>query len=233
MTPEDATGTLATHSREPAPGPARNSHGSGNGNGTGDSSFEPAPPELPGPSVKLALTVLLLGVGIVIIGLIGMVLWGSTKPAAAPSTVATAKGSPIAAIPAAPELAPLISGGEPPNDIVNSLVLPKGAVAGAVIDDTNSAEAYDEERAFTLDTSEQKIISFFEVELPAQGWHVISKGPPKNAIGFEVLAQRAGSDGYYWELGAVVAPTTFPSGPDKATGLTSFEFSLFQVLDTT
>jgi hypothetical protein len=49
----------------------------------------------------------------------------------------------------------------------------------------------------------------------------------------EVLGQRAGSDGYYWQIGAVVAPTTFPSsGPGAKTGLTEFEVRLFQVSDS-
>jgi hypothetical protein len=227
--PEDATGTVATQWREPSSGHDRPR---GLRASPRDPKLPPDGPELPGPSVKLALIVVLLAVGIVVVGLIAMVAWGSTKPASAPSSVATAKGSPIAAIPAAPDLAPLVSGGEPPNDIVNALVLPKGSVAGAVIDDTDSAESYDEERIFTLGAAEQKIITFFEVELPAQGWHVESTGPPKNLPGFEVLAQRAGSDGYYWEVGAVISPTAF-SGPNKSISATQFEFRLFQVNDDT
>ena len=190
------------------------------------------PRELPGPSVKLALIVLLLAAGIVMIGILAMVFWGSSRPVTAPSAVATAKGSPLTAVPAAPDLAPLVSSGEPPDDVVNSLVLPVGSVAGSVQDNTNSAESYDEQRSFTLNTSEQNVITFFEVELPARGWHVVSKGPPKNQSGFEVLAQRAGSDGYYWEVGAVVAPTSFSgSGSATKTGRTQYEIRLFQIQD--
>ncbi|MGO9341582.1 MAG: hypothetical protein ACLP6E_03540 [Acidimicrobiales bacterium] len=188
--------------------------------------------ELPGPSVKLALIVLLLGIGIVTLGFIAQVFTGSNPPVAAPSSVPTAKGSPIKAIPASSALAPLVSSGEPPNDIVNAIVLPAGSVPGAVTDNTNSAESYDEQREFEIDASEQKVITFFEVELPAQGWHVESTGKPKNQPGYEVLAQRAGSDGYYWEIGAVVSPTSFTSSAANATGVTSFEVRLFQVSDT-
>jgi hypothetical protein len=221
--PESPTGNVATRTRV-------RRQPSTSGGGPGDDS----PKEMPGPSVKLALIVLLIAVGIVVIGLIAMVSWGSSRPVTAPASVGTAKGSPLKAIPAAPDLAPLVSSGEPPDDIVNSLVLPQGSVPGSVQDDTNSAESYDEQRTFTLlDTPEQKIITFFEVELPAQGWKVVSKGPAKNQPGFEVLAQRAGSDGYYWEVGAVVAPTTFPtSGPAAKTGQTQFEIRLFQVSDS-
>jgi hypothetical protein len=189
--------------------------------------------EMPGPSVKLALVVVLLALGIIVLGLIAQVFTGSNPPVAAPSSVPTAKGSPLKAISASSALAPLVSSGEPPDDIVNAIVLPAGSVPGTVIDDTNSAGSYDEQRLFTIDAQEQKVITFFEVELAAQGWHVESTGTPKNQPGFEVLAQRAGSDGYYWEIGAVVSPTTFPSsGTARSTGVTKFEVRLFQVSDS-
>ena len=187
---------------------------------------------MPGPSVKLASIVFLLALGITVVGFLAQGFLGSNPPAPAPSSVATAKGSPLRAIPGAPDLAPLVSGGEPPNDIVNAVVLPAGSLPGAVIDDTAAAESYDEQREFTLYEPQQKIITFFEVELLAQGWKDESKGPAKDQPGYEVLAERAGSDGYYWEIGAVVTATTFPSsGPGAKTGVTQFEVRLFQVSD--
>jgi hypothetical protein len=184
--------------------------------------------------VKLALIVVLIAAVIVIIGLVAMVNWGSTPPAASPASVVTAKGSPLKAIPAGPDLAPLVSSGEPPDDIVNALVLPAGSAAGAVIDDTNSAESYDEQRRFSLGASQENIITFFKVEFRAEGWKVVSTGAAKNQPGaIEVLAQRAGSDGYYWEAGAVVSPTSFSgSGPGTARGVTPFELRLFQISDS-
>jgi hypothetical protein len=193
----------------------------------------PARRELPGPSVKLASVVLVLAVVIVVAGLI---IEGFAGPSStpAPSSVATAKGSPLRAIPGRPDLGPLISEGEPPDDIVNAVVLPYGSAPGTVSDNTESAESYDEQRLFTLGAAQQKIITFFQIELKAQGWQVQSTGPARNEPGWiEVLAQRAGSDGYYWQIGAVVAPTTFPSsGPGAKTGLTEFEVRLFQVSDS-
>jgi len=180
----------------------------------------------------LALVVVLLAVGIVTLGFIAQVFTGSNPPVAAPSSVATAKGSPIKAIPARSALAPLVTAGEPPDDIVNATVLPAGSVPGSFTDNTNSAQSYDEQREFEIYAPEQKVITFFEVELAAQGWHVESTGKPKNQPGYEVLAQRAGSDGYYWEIGAVVSPTRFTSSSANPTGETSFEVRLFQVSDT-
>jgi hypothetical protein len=191
------------------------------------------PKPMAGPSVKLALIVVALAIVIVISGLVIQGFGAPNPSLSSPASVGTAKGSPLKAVPARSDLTPLISSGEPPDDIVNAVVLPAGSEAGAVIDNTLSAQGYDEQRLFTVDAPEQKIITFYEVELPAQGWHIESKGDARDQPGFEVLAQRAGSDGYYWEIGAVVSPTTFPSsGPAKSTGLTKFEIRLFQVSDS-
>lgn len=199
----------------------------------GAANGEPVARRMPGPSVKLASIVLLLAVVVVAAGLLAQGFAGPSAPTPAPAFVPTAKGSPLRAIPGRADLAPLIADGEPPDDIVNAVVLPAGSLPGTVINNSDSAQSYDEQRLFTLDNSQQKIITFFEIELAAQGWHVESTGKAKDQPGFEVLAQRAGSDGFYWELGAVVTTTVFPpSGPAATTGLTHFEIRLFQVSDS-
>ena len=49
--------------------------------------------------------------------------------------------------------------------------------------------------------------------MKAQGWQIFGTGPADHDPGaFEVLGKKAGSDGFYWEMGAVVSATTF--GPD-------------------
>ena len=50
------------------------------------------------------------------------------------------------------------------------------------------------------------------------------------AGGLEVLGKKAGSDGFYWELGAVISPTSFGTGA-PATGATSFSLVLVQEPD--
>jgi hypothetical protein len=192
------------------------------------------PKRMPGPSVKLASIVLGLAIVVVVGGLLAQGFAGPSAPTPAPSVVPTAKGSPLKAIPGRSDLTSLIADGEPPDDIVNAVVLPVGSLPGTVINDTNSAGSYDEQRLFTLASSQADIIKFFEIELPAQGWHTESTGPAKDQPGFEVLAQRAGSDGFYWEIGAVVTPTVFAAtGPGAKNGLTHFEIRLFQVSDST
>ena len=64
-----------------------------------------------------------------------------------------------------------------------------------------------------------------------QGWQIISTGPADHVTGgLEVLGKKAGSDGFYWELGAVISPTSFGAGA-PAAGATSFSLVLFQEPD--
>ena len=49
--------------------------------------------------------------------------------------------------------------------------------------------------------------------MKSQGWQIVDQGAARNDPGaLEVLGKLAGSDGYYWEMGATVNATTFPSG---------------------
>jgi hypothetical protein len=64
-----------------------------------------------------------------------------------------------------------------------------------------------------------------------QGWQVFDRGPAANNPGaLEVLGKLAGSDGYYWEMGAVIPPTRFSAG-GPAHGQTDYTVRLFQVND--
>ena len=51
----------------------------------------------------------------------------------------------------------------------------------------------------------------------------------------EILGKQAGNDGWYWEMGVIVLPTTFGGAGTGATGAapetTRFTVRLFQVAD--
>jgi hypothetical protein len=64
-----------------------------------------------------------------------------------------------------------------------------------------------------------------------QGWHVFDRGAAANDPGaLEVLGRLAGTDGYYWEMGATISPTTFTRG-GPARGQTDFTIRLLQESD--
>jgi len=65
-----------------------------------------------------------------------------------------------------------------------------------------------------------------------QGWQVSDQGAARNDPGaLEVLGKLAGTDGYYWDMGATIDATTFtPGGP--ARGVTHFTVRLYQESDS-
>ena len=77
-----------------------------------------------------------------------------------------------------------------------------------------------------------KRIKFHSLELGVDLLNAMpDRGPAANNPGaLEVLGKLAGSDGYYWEMGAVIPPTTFSAG-GPAHGQTDYTVRLFQVSD--
>jgi hypothetical protein len=188
----------------------------------------------PGPTVWPATIV--IGVALVVLAsgaAVAVLTGGTSSTGSAPPVVKTAPGAPVAAAAARHALAPIITPGRPPADVVDAVVLPAGA-AGVRGSATNlGVGLYDRSIGLTSPLSEAAVITFYRVELPVAGWKVISQGPPHGVPGFEILAKMAGTDGYLWELGVTVSPTVFPGAgtPASATGTTPFALRLFAVSD--
>ncbi len=189
----------------------------------------PSPPaRQQGPSMRPAL--LVLGLAVVILGLfgIGSALWGSGSNTARQPAAARVPGTSLVAVAARGALAPILQPGSPPANVVDALTIPRGAVAGTSIDYSADAGQYDEAVRFTMATSEEAMITFYRTELSRLGWHISSTGTPTGQPGMEILAEKSGDDGWQWEAGAVISPTTFGA---SATGTTPFTLRLFQVPD--
>jgi len=62
-------------------------------------------------------------------------------------------------------------------------------------------------------TRARQVVEAYDKLLRAVGWQVIYDGPaPQGVAGStEVLAKKGSGDGFYWETGVVVSPTT-PAG---------------------
>jgi hypothetical protein len=199
----------------------------------GDASATDRPSRPPGPSAKPALIVVGIAALVLLIGGIGAALTssGSAAPPAAHS-LPTAPGAGITAVAGRPDLAPLEMGGQPPGDILNVVALPKGTVVTAGSATNNGIGLYDHSLSFTIPRSEQKVIDFFRAELKALKWQIVSQGPPPNNVpGYRIVGQHPSSDGYEWEIGVTVAPTTFGTGAQAALETTSYAVRLFAVTD--
>jgi hypothetical protein len=244
--PDDLSGAP-----DPAPGSAATTvvgaRSNGHGPGPGAPVAEGSARRPPGPSTKPALIVLGLILLIFLLGLVLELLSGSqSRPTAAPTSIATARGAVLQAVPARPLLKAITVVGQPPDDLLNALAVPRGAtpVPGSAVD--RGVELYDRTLRFEVPASEQDVISFFRAQLPAQHWRRLSQGPAAKVPGYQILEQHPASDGHEWEIGVTVSPTAFstaptpsgrtpsgptPSGPTPSADTTSFTLRLFSVSD--
>jgi len=97
---------------------------------------------------------------------------------------------------------------EVPSDISSAFVVPVDTItrAGESTPDLGAGEFSCEQPMATAGASASAIISFFNEQLQARGWslfsHGASNGDPQS------LFQKAGSDGFYWEVGVTVNKST-------------------------
>ena len=204
---------------------------------------DPLPPPRSGPGIRPAMLVIALGALILVLfAVTALVTGGGSRagngppPSASPTKV---KGSSLLAVPAGHLLAGIESPGSPPTNIVRAVYVPAGSILVASGDGAPGGGQYDEQVVLSVDASQAAVIGFFRAELPARAWGVFSTGPAVNRPGtIEVLGKQAGDDGWYWEIGALVAPTTFgppgtasTAGASGATGTTRFTIRLYQVSD--
>jgi hypothetical protein len=196
----------------------------------------PPPPQRPptpggfsiGPAMVVAGLAVLIIVLFVTIGILTSQSPAPVRRSLVPSAVA---GSTLKAQPAAVQLAPIALGGEPPTNILNAVDLPAGAVRISHQNNAAGSGQYDAQVTFRSDDSQGALLTFYASTMKQQGWQIYDKGPAANEPGtLEVLGKLAGTDGYYWEMGASIPPTTFGHGA-PATGQTDFTIRLFQQND--
>jgi hypothetical protein len=142
------------------------------------------------------------------------------------------KGTSLRAKPAATALKVITVSGQPPGNIVNSVAIPVGATSVSHSNNTASEQGdYSAQITLTADDSQAALVNFYSKDMKKQGWDINSTGPADHHPGaIEVLATKAGSDGFYWEMGATVSATTFGANA-PAAGATSFTIELFQQPD--
>jgi hypothetical protein len=183
-------------------------------------------------SMKWAMLVPGLGLLILVVFIGAGVLTSNPVQVPTKSTRSfSVSGSDLLAVPAGRDLKVITVSGQPPGNIVNALSIPEGAKEVSHQDDTASAQEYDAQVGLTIDATQGAVQNFYSKDLKQQKWQIFSTGPAAHdPTATEVLAKKAGSDGFYWEIGAVVSATTF--GADAPpTGKTAFSLELFQVPD--
>lgn len=183
-------------------------------------------------SVSKMPALVVLGVAVALIAVFGALsaLTTPSAPNRPPGGVRHVKGSSLLGAPAAKLLAPIERAGTPPGNILDALLIPAGSTSRGYKDNSGVATQYDEQITFSLGTSQGAVVAFFHAALREEGWGIDDVGPARDLSGgVEVLGQKAGNDGWYWEAGVIVSPTTFPSGAGEST---SYTLKLLEVPDT-
>jgi hypothetical protein len=182
--------------------------------------FEPA--SVRGP----ALIVLGIAVFIVVVGTVASALDSGSARATATRRVSIPDGTQVALTPASTALRSIVGEGQPPSDILGNLAVPTGSPVVRTVNADQGANQFDRTVYFTTRLSSSQVTEVYRTLLPKLGWKVIyaGDGAQRNSQQTEVLAKRGSGDGFYWEVGAVVSPTT-------AAGVTPYSLEVFELSD--
>jgi hypothetical protein len=173
-----------------------------------------------------ALIVLGIAVFLVVVGSVASVLGSGASPHLSIDRVALPGGTVVHLTPATTAMKSVVSAGQPPADILGNLAVPAGSSVVHTIDSDQGVSQFDRTVSFTSDLSSDEVVAAFQTFLPKLGWKALYSGGAtgQEAGATEVLAKRGSGDGFYWEVGAVVSPTT-------STGTTPYTVELFELPD--
>jgi len=164
---------------------------------------------------------------------------GGRSPSPTSNRPVPVHGTSLLAISGTHLLSPLVQPGSPPTNIVRAVTVPQGTTRVSTKNNGGGSGQYDQQVVLSVPASQSDVIAFYRSQMPATKWGVFSTGPAVNNPGaVEVLGKQAGDDGWYWEMGVIVSPTTFAgsTAPTAGTGgavseTTRFTIRLFQVSD--
>ncbi len=180
-------------------------------------------------TMKPALLVGALAVVILITFSVGAALTKSATPQAhTPTGPSRVPGSSLLAVSATRGLSVIKHDGEPPANVLAAITLPQGAVRGASAN-PGLGSTYDQEVTFSVNASEATVLGFYTTELKRLGWRTVTSGAATNQPGRQIVGQIPGDDGFYWQLGVIVSPSTFSAS--GTTDITRFTLRVLQVDD--
>ena len=100
---------------------------------------------------------------------------------------------------------------EVPTNVDDAFIVPVGTVTrpGANTPNLGAGDFDCTQPMTTAHASASSLISFFNAQLEARGWNLFSKGASNGDP--QSLFQKAGSDGFYWEVGVTVTKSSASS----------------------
>ena len=180
------------------------------------------PMSLRGP----ALAVLGIAVLIVVAGVVASAFGSGTSPNLSIRRITIPDGTVVGLTPATTAMRSIVSAGEPPADILGNLAVPSGSPVTRTLNVDQNAGQFDRTVSFRTGLATDQVVDVYRGLLPRLGWHVayVGSGTQRGGSDIQVLARRGSGDGFYWEVGVVVSPTT-------SAGITPFSLRLFEQSD--
>ena len=118
--------------------------------------------------------------------------------------------------------------GQPPANILAAIMLPVGAVSGQATN-PGQGSSFDQQVQFTVDASQAAVLGFYRAQVHDLGWKTVTSGAASHQAGQQIVGQLAGDDGFYWQLGVVVSPSTFSAS--GTVDVTRFSLRVIQIGD--
>jgi len=173
-----------------------------------------------------ALVVLGIAVLIVVAGVVASALDSGGTPTLSVAKVTIPGGTVVHLTPATSAMRSIVSAGEPPADILGNLAVPAGSTVTRTINADQGATQFDRTVVLRTGLPSDQVAALYHALLPRLGWALLDRGSPSSGAtpGTVILYKKGSGDGYYWEVGATVSPTT-------AAGTTTFSLELFELPD--
>ena len=173
-----------------------------------------------------ALVVLGIAVFIVVAGIVASALASGSNPTLSVRRITIPGGTVVPLTPATSAMKSIVSAGEPPADILGNLAVPAGSTVTRTIDVDQGATQFDRTVVLRTGLASDQVADLYRTLLPRLGWSVLDRGSPASgsAPGTVILFKRGSGDGFYWEVGATVSPTT-------SAGTTTVSLELFELPD--
>jgi hypothetical protein len=167
----------------------------------------PKPPVTTTTSIWPAAAI--LGLAVIMLGVFLLVDFITSKGVVPPpTTIPVVVGGLARDTTPTPALKYCLQSEEVPSNIDSAFVVPENTVprSGANTPDLGAGEYDCIEPMSTTNATSGQIIAFFNAQLEARGWSLFSKGASNGKP--QSLFRKAGSDGFYWELGITVNSST-------------------------
>jgi hypothetical protein len=157
-----------------------------------------------------ALIVLGLAVIILLGGVAAAALSSSSNPTFSIRQVTLDDGTTVHLVPATIKLHAIVDNSEPPADIIGNLGIPEESTVTRILNSDRHTAQFDRTAKLSSQLAQPQVVEAYRRMLRAVAWKIIYEGPaPQGVAGAtEVLAKLGSSDGFYWEVGVVVSPTT-------------------------